>query len=136
MTMGGSLAFTPGYTTQQSASQALDQSRSRSMDFFAQWVISPKLSARVSVNNIVPLDSESLTQTSDGYANNSLRGGRSSFNIGVESSCRGQAAFERAALLQIIHVVADSLALALQKPRHSIRKCRVCQPMSAGGFDG
>ena len=84
MTMGGSLVFTPGYTTQQSATQALDQSRSRSMDLFAQWVISPKLSTRVSVNNIVPLDAESLTLTSDGYASNSLRGGRSSFNIGVE----------------------------------------------------
>lgn len=84
MTMGGSLAFTPGYTTQQSASQALDQSRSRTIDLFAQWAISPKVSTRVSVNNLIPLDAESLTQTSGGYASNSLRGGRSTFNIGVE----------------------------------------------------
>ncbi len=84
VSMGGSLAFTPGYTTQQSLSQTLDQSRSRSIDLFAQWVINPKLSTRVSVNNLAPLDGESLTQTSDGYATNSLRSGRSSFNIGVE----------------------------------------------------
>jgi iron complex outermembrane receptor protein len=84
VSMGGSLAFTPGYTTQQSASQSLDVSRSRSVDLFVQWVVHPKLSARASVNNLAPLDAESLTQTSDGYASNSLRSGRSSFNIGVE----------------------------------------------------
>ena len=82
--LGGSLAFTPGYTTQQSLTQTLDQSRSRSIDLFAQWVMSPKVSARVSVNNLAPVDNESLTQTSDGYASNTLRNGRSSFNFGVE----------------------------------------------------
>ena len=84
MTLGGNLAFTPGYTTQQSLTQSLDVSRSRSVDLFVQWIINPKLSARVSVNNLAPVDNESLTQTSDGYASNSLRSGRSSFNIGVE----------------------------------------------------
>ena len=82
--MGGSLAFTPGYTTRQTLSQTLDQSRSRSVDLFAQFIFSPKLSARVSVNNLAPLDNESLTQTSDGYSTSSLRSGRSSLNIGVE----------------------------------------------------
>lgn len=71
--LGSSLAFTPGYTTQQSLSQSLDVSRSRSIDLFAQWVMSPKVSARVSVNDLAPVDNESLTQTSDGYASNSLR---------------------------------------------------------------
>ncbi|MBK6595324.1 MAG: TonB-dependent receptor [Burkholderiales bacterium] len=84
MTMGGSLAFTPGYTTQQSQSQFLDQSRARSMDFFAQWMFSPKISARFAVNNLVPLDGESRTFTSDGYSTNTLRTGRTQYSLGME----------------------------------------------------
>lgn len=84
MTVGGSLAFTPGYTTQQTASQLLDQSRSRSLDMFAQWVFSRKVSARVSVSNWFPLDTESRTLTADGYFSNTLRSVRSNFNFGVE----------------------------------------------------
>ncbi len=84
VTLGGSLAFTPGYTTQQSASQSLDQSRSRSIDVFAQWVISRTVSARFSANNWFPLDTESLTLSADGYATNTLRSGRTAFNFGVE----------------------------------------------------
>ena len=84
MTVGGSLAFTPGYTTQQTASQTLDQSRSRSLDMFAQWVFSRKVSTRVSVSNWFPLDTESQTLTADGYFSNTLRSVRSNFNIGVE----------------------------------------------------
>ena len=84
MSVGGSLAFTPGYTTQQSGSQSLDQSRSRSMDMFAQWVFSRRISARLSANNWFPVDTESQTLTTDGYSSHTLRNGRSSFNLGVE----------------------------------------------------
>jgi iron complex outermembrane receptor protein len=84
MTVGGNLAFTPGYTTQQTASQLLDQSRSRSLDMFAQWVFSRKVSARVSVSNWFPLDTESQTLTADGYFSKTLRSVRSNFNLGVE----------------------------------------------------
>ncbi len=84
MTVGGSLAFTPGYTTQQSGSQSLDQSRSRNVDVFAQWMFSRKVSARLSANNWFPVDTESQTMTVDGYSSNTLRNGRSSFNLGVE----------------------------------------------------
>jgi iron complex outermembrane receptor protein len=84
MTLGGSLAFTPGYVTQQSSSQWLDQSRNRSLDMFAQWVFNRKISARLSANNLLPVETESQTLTSDGYFGNTLRAGRSSFNLGVE----------------------------------------------------
>jgi iron complex outermembrane receptor protein len=84
MTLGGSLAFTPGYVTQQSSSQWLDQSRNRSLDMFAQWVFNRKISARLSANNLLPVETESQTLTSDGYFGNTLRTGRSSFNLGVE----------------------------------------------------
>ncbi|HNV59137.1 MAG TPA: TonB-dependent receptor [Rhodoferax sp.] len=85
MSVGGSLAFTPGYTTQQTSSQLLDQSRSRSLDMFAQWMFSRKVSARISVNNWYPLDTESRTQTADGYFSNTLRSVRSNFNFGIET---------------------------------------------------
>jgi iron complex outermembrane receptor protein len=84
VTLGGSLAFTPGYTTQQSLSQSIDQSRSRSLDLFAQWVFSRTVSARFSANNLMPLDSESQTFTGGGYSSNAVRSGRSYFNVGVE----------------------------------------------------
>jgi iron complex outermembrane receptor protein len=84
MNIGASLAFTPGYTTQQSLSQTLEQSRSRGLDMFAQWVFSPKISARFSANNLAPLDAESQTLTSAGYSSKTLRSGRSYFNLGVE----------------------------------------------------
>ena len=38
----------------------------------------------MSLNNLAPLDGESLTQTSDGYSTSSLRSGRTSLNFGVE----------------------------------------------------
>ncbi len=84
MTMGGSVAFTPGYTTQQSQSQFLDQSRARSVDFFAQWMFTPKISARFAVNNLVPVDGESRTFTTEGYATNTLRTGRTQYSLGME----------------------------------------------------
>lgn len=84
LVIGGSMAFTPGYTTQQTLSQSLDVSRSRSIDLFAQWTISPKLQARVSINNFVPVDSASATHTNDGYNTSIYRGGRSSLNMGIE----------------------------------------------------
>ena len=45
------------------------------------------------------------------------------------------ARLEGAALLQVIHVVADSLTLTLQKPRYRIRKRWVRQPVRAAGLD-
>lgn len=84
LTLGGSLAFTPGYLTQQTAQQWLDQSRTRSLDLFAQWVFSRSLSLRVSANNLAPLDS--LSQTLYGADNgaSTLSRGRTSFNAGLE----------------------------------------------------
>jgi len=82
--IGASLAFTPGYTTQQSLTQSLEQSRNRSIDLFAQWVFSRTLSARFSVNNLMPLDTASRVVTADGYATDTWRSGRTSFNFGVE----------------------------------------------------
>ena len=84
VTVGGSLAFTPGYSTQQSLTQSLDQSRSRSADMFAQWVISRKVSMRVSANNLLPAKNETLTLAGGNSSTYTARTGRTSFNAGVE----------------------------------------------------
>ncbi len=84
VTLGGSLAFTPGYSTQQTLSQSLDQSRSRSIDMFAQWVVSRKLSVRVSANNLFPVANESLAMAGSNSSTYASRLGRTSFNAAVE----------------------------------------------------
>ncbi len=84
VSMGGNLAFTPGYTTQQSFSQSLEQGRSRTVDLFVQWMLSPKMSARIAMNNLLPLDSQSQTTTADGFFSNSLRTGRTQMSLGME----------------------------------------------------
>jgi iron complex outermembrane receptor protein len=84
LTVGASLAFTPGYLTQQTAQQSLDQSRTRSVDLFAQWVFSRSLSLRVSASNLAPLDTLSQTSYGADNASSTLGRGRTSFNAGLE----------------------------------------------------
>ena len=84
VTMGGSLAFTPGYSTQQTLTQSLDQGRSRSVDMFAQWVFSRSKSARVSVNNLFPAGNESLALAGANSSTYTSRMGRTSINVGLE----------------------------------------------------
>jgi iron complex outermembrane receptor protein len=82
--LGGNLAFTPGYATQQTLSQSLDQSRVRSVDVFAQWLLSRTFSMRVSANNLMPVESQSATAVGGGYGSSTTRTGRTNFNIGIE----------------------------------------------------
>ena len=84
VTMGASLAFTPGYSTQQTLSQSLDQGRSRSLDMFAQWVVSRKMSVRVSANNLFPTGNESLAVAGSDSSTYASRMGRTYFNAGLE----------------------------------------------------
>lgn len=84
VTMGASLAFTPGYSTQQTLSQSLDQGRSRSLDMFAQWVVSRKMSVRVSANNLFPTGNESLAIAGSDSSTYASRMGRTYFNAGLE----------------------------------------------------
>jgi iron complex outermembrane receptor protein len=84
MTVGGTLGFTPGYTTQQSQSQSLYQSRTRSIDVFAQWAFSRTLSARISANNLMPLDTQSQSFSTDGYYASTVNRSRTNYQAGVE----------------------------------------------------
>lgn len=84
LTIGGSLAFTPDYITQQSLSQSLELSRTRTIDLFAQWVFNPKLSMRISTNNLMPVEVQSQTLTSGGFGTTSQRTGRTNWQAGLE----------------------------------------------------
>lgn len=83
--MGASLVFTPGYTTTQTTSQSLEQSRSRGLDMFAQWMFSRTTSLRLAVNNLAPVDTQSDTVLGNGYGSQTTRQGRTFFNLGFDT---------------------------------------------------
>ena len=80
---GATLAFTPGYTTQQSDTLSIELSRSRSIDVFAQWFFSRTVSGRISANNLIPLDTQTQNLAADAFSS-TLSRGRSSFNASLE----------------------------------------------------
>lgn len=84
LSTGASLTFTPGYATQQSTVQSLEQSRARSLDLFAQLMLSRTSSLRLSANNFVPLDTQSRTALSGGYYTATERHVRSWFGANLE----------------------------------------------------
>jgi outer membrane receptor for ferrienterochelin and colicins len=84
LTVGGSLNYTPSYATQQSLSQTVDTGRSRALDMFAQLAVSKKVSVRLAVNNLAPLDNESRTLLNTGYFTSSNRQSRTGFGATLD----------------------------------------------------
>ncbi|TRZ70045.1 MAG: TonB-dependent receptor [Rhodocyclaceae bacterium] len=84
LTTGASLAFTPGYATQQTLSQALEVTRNRALDLFAQWTFSRSMSLRLSANNLAPFDTLSRTILGGGYGSVSGRSTRTQFGAALE----------------------------------------------------
>jgi iron complex outermembrane receptor protein len=84
MVLGSTMTFAPGYLTQQTSSQTLEQSRTRGLDVYAQWVFSKTLSMRVSANNAVPVDTWSQTLVGGGYGSTTTRSGRTNYAVGIE----------------------------------------------------
>ena len=68
LTAGISMNYTPGYATQQTATQSLEQTPSRDLDMFMQWTFSRMMSLRLSANNMCPLDTLTTTALSTGYS--------------------------------------------------------------------
>ncbi len=86
LTTGASFAITPGYTTQQTVTTSLEQTRTRALDAFAQWAFSKKLSLRLSANNLVPLDTRQtlILRTIPGSGSTTDRVARTSFGAALE----------------------------------------------------
>jgi iron complex outermembrane receptor protein len=68
LTLGASLAFTPGYTTQQTELQRNTQGRVRALDVYALWTLDRQTSLRLAANNLLADGSRNLTtvQPTDG----------------------------------------------------------------------
>lgn len=84
LSVGSSLAYTPGYLTRQTNVQQLDQSRARSLDAFALWSFSRTMSLRISANNLAPLDNTTLASFSSGDATRTERAGRTFYGANLE----------------------------------------------------
>lgn len=84
LSVGSSLAYTPGYLTRQTSAQQLEQSRVRSLDAFALWNFSRTVSLRVSANNIAPLDAATNTRFGSGDTTRSERDGRTFLGANLE----------------------------------------------------
>jgi outer membrane receptor for ferrienterochelin and colicins len=69
VSIGASLAFTPGYEVQQTSLQALDTGRSRTIDAFAMWNVDKANTLRITANNFQALDQRSNTLLSNGDFN-------------------------------------------------------------------
>jgi len=84
LSVGSSVAYTPGYETRQTPVQSLEQTRARALDAFALWSFSRTLSLRVSANNIAPLDTASRSFFESGDATRTEREGRTFFGANLE----------------------------------------------------
>jgi iron complex outermembrane receptor protein len=84
VTAGGNLTVTPGYITQQTTSQALEQSRTRGFDLFARWAYSPTLAFRLSANQLFAVDTQTRTFLSNGNSSSALRSNYTAIGLGIE----------------------------------------------------
>jgi outer membrane receptor for ferrienterochelin and colicins len=84
LNVGSSLAYTPGYTTRQTAVQSLDQSAARAIDAFAVWTFSRSLSLRLAASNLAPLDNTSRSSFTSGDTTRTVREGRTFFGANLE----------------------------------------------------
>ena len=84
LSVGSSLAYTPGYLTRQTSVQQQTQSRVRSLDAFALWNFSRTASLRVSANNLAPLDTTTGTSFTSGDATRTERAGRTFYGANLE----------------------------------------------------
>lgn len=84
LSIGSSLAYTPGYLTRQTNTQSLEQTRVRSLDAFALWNFNRTTSLRLSANNLSPLDTSSRTSFSSGDFTRTDRQGRTFFGANLE----------------------------------------------------
>ena len=87
LTIGASLAWTPGYRTRQAPDQVVTAAQLRSLDVYAQWAIDRQTTLRLGGANLLADGTRSLTEllAADGRLQTSLneRANRRSVNFGV-----------------------------------------------------
>ncbi len=65
-TLGGNIAFTPGYRTQLTDVQSQELGPKRVLDAYLLWQIDPATRLRMSLSNLAPRDSDSSSSIIDG----------------------------------------------------------------------
>ena len=88
LNVGGSLSLSPGYDTRQTADQLVKRSSTRSIDLFAQMLVSPTMSLRAAVSSGVqqfgPPNGVSTTLLSSGDYTRSERYARPQINLSLD----------------------------------------------------
>lgn len=84
LTFGANMSYTPGYATQQTLSQALDQSHSRALDLYALWNVNQQVSLRFGATNAAPQWTERITSTDDGSSVQVLRKTRPNYTVAID----------------------------------------------------
>jgi len=87
LTVGASLAWTPGYRTRQTLQQTLASTRQRTLDAYALWAIDGQTSLRLAANNLLAQGSDSLTEvlpdSGPPQSTRNTRSGRRAFNASL-----------------------------------------------------
>jgi iron complex outermembrane receptor protein len=88
LTVGGSLGLSPGYTTRQTEDQQVSRSSTRSIDLFAQMIVSRTASLRVAasagVQQFGPPNGVSTTVLSSGDFTRSERSAKPQLNVSLD----------------------------------------------------
>jgi iron complex outermembrane receptor protein len=87
LTVGASLAVTPGYRTQQTPEQAVTSARLRSLDVYALWTLDRQTTMRLGGANLLADGTRSLTEVVPAVGNPQTqfteRANRRSVNLGL-----------------------------------------------------
>lgn len=84
LAVGANLAYTPGYVTQQTMSQALDLTRNRALDLYAQWTLNPRVTLRLGATNVAPQSTGRATSADDGTTVEVVRKTRASYTFTLD----------------------------------------------------
>lgn len=84
LALGANLAYTPGYATQQTLSQALDLTCNRALDVYAQWTLNPYVSMRLAATNAAPQPTGRVTSADDGTRVEVVRKTRPTYSFTVD----------------------------------------------------
>jgi iron complex outermembrane receptor protein len=89
MTVGASLAWTPGYRSQQTTEQSLTVDRVRTLDAYAMWVIAGVGTLRLAANNLLAEGTHNLNEVQPAVGalqfTDNRRSANRSFNLGLST---------------------------------------------------
>lgn len=86
LAVGASLAYTPGYVTQQTIEQAVDQSRTRALDLYAQWTLARNARLRLAATNAAPVSTWRSVDTTSGSTLRTARKARAGYALTLDMS--------------------------------------------------